>query len=248
MTDPDHLKIACPSCREHIEFPVTMLGWVIDCPHCGLSTALNVPGFEKKAVPTTITQAPPAARHGVFYYVFWGVVSLGVTLIILSFLTMFGTVALGSFLSGRHNAKAHQAESSGTNSTNSELAALQQAKQNYINTKLVLYEFEAKEQDTYEDKRVPGVSFKIKNFGNRTLERIEVTVSFFDRQGKVIHEAKYHPVSENSFDPDSKPLKPGFIWQLERDHFYTEKSTPTEWSGKAVAKITDISFMDAADF
>lgn len=39
----NELKIACPSCGGHIEFPVDMHGQVIPCPHCSLSVALQVP-------------------------------------------------------------------------------------------------------------------------------------------------------------------------------------------------------------
>ena len=38
------LKIACPSCGGHIEFPIDRHGQVINCPHCTLSVPLKIPG------------------------------------------------------------------------------------------------------------------------------------------------------------------------------------------------------------
>jgi len=109
---------------------------------------------------------------------------------------------------------------------------------------LELYDFQAKYYTTALDERVPGVEFKLKNSGNRTLNLVEVTVYFRDSKGRVISEEDYHPVivSEMSFEP-RKPLKPGYIWQLERGKFYQAPRVPTEWQeGNAVAKVTDIEF------
>lgn len=42
---------------------------------------------------------------------------------------------------------------------------------------------------------------------------------------------------------DNKPLKPNYIWQLERGKFYQAKSVPDEWkAGSVSAKITDLEF------
>jgi hypothetical protein len=100
---------------------------------------------------------------------------------------------------------------------------------------------------TYLDEKVPGVEFKIKNKGKRTLKEVEVTVYFKDAKGNVIAEETYHPVfvSEFSFGRKNKPLKPNYIWQLERGKFYKADSVPDEWKEGAVsAKITNIEFME----
>jgi len=118
-------------------------------------------------------------------------------------------------------------------------------KQSYI-SKVKLYSFEAKYYSTYLDGRVPGVEFKLKNEGDRTLTEVEVTVYFKDASGNVIAEEDYHPVlvSEYSFT-NGKPLKPNYIWQLEAGKFYQAKSVPSEWQeGNAVAKITNIEFQE----
>jgi hypothetical protein len=65
---------------------------------------------------------------------------------------------------------------------------------------------------------------------------------FKDAQGTIIHEEKFDPVHQSSFCiDDCPPLKPGYIWQMERGKFYKAESVPTEWkAGAAEAKITDI--------
>jgi len=119
------------------------------------------------------------------------------------------------------------------------------AEQQYIAESLELYDFQAKYMNAVLDGRVPGVTFKIKNKGDRSLERIKVVVLFKDATGSVIAEEDYTPVlvSQYNLSGDNKPLKPGYIWQQERGRFYTAKSVPTEWKeGAADAHIVEIRF------
>ena len=118
-------------------------------------------------------------------------------------------------------------------------------KQAYL-AHLGLYEFQSRYYTTVLDERVPGVEFKLKNRGNRTLKSVEVTVFFKDGSGRVISEEDYHPVlvSDSSFTP-GKPLKPGYIWHMERGKFYQAPLVPDEWQeGSAEAKITALEFAD----
>ena len=109
-----------------------------------------------------------------------------------------------------------------------------------------LYDLETGLYDTYLDKRVPGVKFKLKNEGDQALTRVEVTVYFKDAAGATIYEESFVPVSVNSFSLENHgPLRPGYIWELERGKFYTAKSVPTEWKpGAAEARITDLAFSE----
>ena len=109
-----------------------------------------------------------------------------------------------------------------------------------------LYDLKAKYYKTYLDKHVPGVEFKIRNKGNRVLNKVEVTVYFDDEGGNTIAEESYTPVlvSKYSFR-DNKPLKPNYVWQQERGKFYKADSVPSEWKeGAVAAKITDIEFAE----
>ncbi len=119
-------------------------------------------------------------------------------------------------------------------------------KQAYF-SKVVLYDVKAKYYETLLKGRLPGVEFKIKNKGGRTLKEVEVTVYFKDAQGRVIAEEDYHPVLNTSLallSRDNKPLKPNYIWQMERGKFYKADSVPSEWKeGRVSAKITNIEFL-----
>jgi hypothetical protein len=120
--------------------------------------------------------------------------------------------------------------------------------QAYIENHIELYDIEAKYHESYLDGKVPGVLFKIKNTGDRTLNKVEVVVHFKDASGSIIAEEDYFPVliSEYSFN-DDKPLKPGYVWQMEKNKFYSAKSVPSEWKEGAVdIQITEIRFAPEA--
>ncbi len=126
--------------------------------------------------------------------------------------------------------------------TNIEIVEFEE-KQAYIDN-IDLYDLEAGYYDTYLDDRVPGVSFKLKNNGNRTLTKVEVTVYFKNASGEIIFEEDFLPVlvSEYSFN-DNKPLKPKYVWSIGTGKFYKVEEVPSEWkSGSVSAKITDIRF------
>lgn len=116
-------------------------------------------------------------------------------------------------------------------------------KQAYIQN-VELYGLTSKYHTTYLDEKVPGVNFKIKNNGDKTLNKIKVTVFFKDSSGNIIAEEDYTPVYVSSYSfGDNKPLKPNYIWQIEQGKFYRAKSVPSEWAeGSVSAKITDIEF------
>jgi hypothetical protein len=119
-------------------------------------------------------------------------------------------------------------------------------KQTYFN-KVVLYDLKAKYYETLLEGRLPGVEFKLKNKGDRTLKKVEVTVYFKDAKGTIIAEKEYHPVLKTSYSllsRNNKPLKPNYIWQMERGKFYKADSVPSEWKeGRVSAKITNIEFL-----
>ncbi|GGH27429.1 hypothetical protein [Paenibacillus segetis] len=114
----------------------------------------------------------------------------------------------------------------------------------YINNLLQIYDFKAVYMDSWLDGKVPGVVFKIKNKGEKTLSEIEVTVYFTDANGNNIAEDTYYPVFDSAVS-DFKELKPNYTFQLDNDHFYSAKLVPKEWkSGDANIKITSIKFKE----
>lgn len=72
MSTPEHFKIACANCQGHIEFPKELHGQPIDCPHCGLTTVLRVPGYVEPSpppIPPVIQKAPDAGGTQPIIYV-----------------------------------------------------------------------------------------------------------------------------------------------------------------------------------
>ena len=63
MRQPAEIKIACPSCGGHIEFPPDMAGQIINCPHCSLSVALQIPGYTPPQPIAPLPTAPQAAAR-----------------------------------------------------------------------------------------------------------------------------------------------------------------------------------------
>jgi hypothetical protein len=114
----------------------------------------------------------------------------------------------------------------------------------YIQAHIVLYDVQAKYMDSVLDGKVPGVLLKLRNTGDRSLDKVKVTVTFKDARGAAIHDEDYFPVSVSDFSfGDNKALKPGYVWQMESGKFYSAKSVPSEWlEGSVDAKITDIQF------
>lgn len=127
-----------------------------------------------------------------------------------------------------------------------EASAIDHEKRDYIAKNLEVYELDARYMDSLLDGRIPGVTFKVRNNGQRTLDKVEVTVEFLDAGGKAISEEIYNPVIAGGYD-SQPPLRPGHIWQNERGRFLAAKSVPSEWqSGRARARVTDITFAEAS--
>jgi len=63
MSSPQSLKIACPNCSGHVEFPAEMHGQIINCPHCNLSLALNVLGYQPALPPSLPPHEKPRSGY-----------------------------------------------------------------------------------------------------------------------------------------------------------------------------------------
>jgi hypothetical protein len=122
--------------------------------------------------------------------------------------------------------------------------AASKKKQDYFQN-LQIYDFKAHYYSSLGEGRIPGVEFKIKNNGAETLDKVKVTVYFKDAKGNTVAEEDYFPVlvTKTFSLSNDKPLKPNYIWQMERGKFYTAKSVPSEWKeGEAEIRITDLEF------
>ncbi len=101
----------------------------------------------------------------------------------------------------------------------------------YIANYLELYDFNASVKQDISEGKIPGVVFKLKNKGDKTLDEVVVTVYFKDAENKTIAEEKYYPINTQStaFGNNHGPLKPGYIWQMPPLNFI--KLNPSQANG-----------------
>ncbi len=89
------------------------------------------------------------------------------------------------------------------------------------------------------DAKKPTVEGKIRNTGNKSLSRVEITVYFLNSIGQRISEKNYPVIIASSFMADSAPLKPNYV----RDFGYiVNEDAPSEWVKKVEIVIADIVF------
>jgi hypothetical protein len=109
----------------------------------------------------------------------------------------------------------------------------------YIQNSMIAYDVSSRYQKDIVDGKVAAVFGKLKNNGNRTLKRVEVTAYFLDGAGNVIFENSFPAVFTGSMMSHDSPLKPNYI----KEFGFKAKNCPTEWSeGKVKLAITDAEF------
>lgn len=121
-------------------------------------------------------------------------------------------------------------------------------KRHYIKQNLEVFDLHAEYMASMLDSNLPGVTFKIRNNGDRSLQVVEVTVYFQDARENVIFEISYMPVVDSPFNfgNNNGPLQPGHVWEMGEGRFYGAKAVPSDWQeGAAFAKITHIEFVDS---
>lgn len=119
-------------------------------------------------------------------------------------------------------------------------------KTDYIN-KIKITEFTTTRIDTYSNENIPAIRISLKNNGDRSLDKVKVVVYFKDKDGNAIFEESFHPVlvSKYSIGSGNKPLKPGYVKEMEKGKYYTLDSPLSDWQeGNAEAKIIDIKFTE----
>ena len=86
-----------------------------------------------------------------------------------------------------------------------------------------------------------GVFGELKNRGDRTLREVEITVYFLDKEGNVVHEETFRPVSatDNPF-AENPSLKPNYA----RKFGYRVDGAPSDWAKKVKVAVTDVEFQD----
>jgi hypothetical protein len=97
--------------------------------------------------------------------------------------------------------------------------------------------FEKGGGSVFNREPVVFVKGEVRNTGDRTLTRVEVTAYLLDAADRPVGEDKCHPVLAGGFS-DKGPLRPNYVAPL----LCMFKSPPKEWAEKVDAKITDLTF------
>ena len=124
---------------------------------------------------------------------------------------------------------------------NAELAEQQNIKDSYINNSVTLENVRVSQGEQF-GLPVEGVFGTIVNNGDRTLNKVSVTIYFLNDQGQRIGEKTYSPVLVSTFNfGDNTPLRPDY----RRDFGYSvEDDAPSNWSKRVEAMVSDIEFED----
>lgn len=107
---------------------------------------------------------------------------------------------------------------------------------------LNVYDVRSGYRDFFGDQEA-YVTMSIKNNGDSTLSKIELTFYFKDQSGTVIYEDTFLPLYVSDFNlGNDKPMKPNYVIE---DKSYSVDGMPSAWKeGSFDYEITDIKFYD----
>ncbi len=85
-----------------------------------------------------------------------------------------------------------------------------------------------------------GVFGEVKNTGDRTLTKLEITIYCLGSNGKPVFEKTYNPVlvTDLAFGADNQPLKPGY----SRQFGVKMDDAPSDWTKEVDVKVTEVGF------
>ena len=85
-----------------------------------------------------------------------------------------------------------------------------------------------------------GVFGEVKNTGDRTLTKLEITIYCLGPDGKPVFEKTYPPVfvTDAPFSNDNQPLRPGY----SRQFGVKMDDAPSDWTKKVNIKVTKVEF------
>lgn len=87
----------------------------------------------------------------------------------------------------------------------------------------------------------PGVFGEVKNNGDKTLDEVEITIYFLDKQGNPVSEKTYSPINASARNfgmSDTSALKPKY----SRKFGYKADDAPSDWSKKVTVQVTKVQF------
>jgi hypothetical protein len=191
--------------------------------------------------PQQVTVTDVRMRFGsmVVFMVKWAIASIPAVII----LVVIGAVAWGVIAGLFISASAHRAAnttsaatpvapSGDTGNTTSQSNPEQLA---YLD-KIVVRNITVGKSDLGES----GVFGEIKNTGDRTLKKVEITIYCLGSDGKPVFDKTYDPVlvSDLSFGDSNEPLKA----EYSRRFGVKMDDAPSDWTKKVDVKVTAVEF------
>lgn len=122
--------------------------------------------------------------------------------------------------------------------------------QQYIALNMELADFTAKDFSSADNPwPIPGVTFKIRNNGDRDLSKIWVEVTFYGGSGREVSSEMFDPLNDLRPKGYGQVLKAGETWEFPSSEYYGSVSTSTVWQqnwepGQARVTIVDVEFTD----
>lgn len=113
--------------------------------------------------------------------------------------------------------------------------------QEYLQDHVEITEFTTRRIDTYRRDNAPAIRVSARNNGDRTINELTVTVYLKDSEGRRIHEEEIFLATENPYFHDKPPLKPGYVFEMEANHYWIVKQPLNGWkTGSAEYEVTEI--------
>jgi hypothetical protein len=113
--------------------------------------------------------------------------------------------------------------------------------QEYLQNYVEITEFTTRRIDTYRRDNAPAIRVAARNNGDRAIDELTVTVYLKDAEGKRIHEEKIFLATDNPYIYDKPSLKPGYVFEMEADHYRIVKQPLNAWkTGSAEYEVTEI--------
>jgi hypothetical protein len=164
------------------------------------------------------------------FMVKWAIASIPAVIILMVLGALFWSVGLAAISSVSGIGKGRESSSSIMPDSPTALSSEQTA---YLDK--VLVKGVSVGQSTLGEKGAYG---EVKNIGERTLKRVEITIFCLDKDGKAVFEKTFRPVRASSTFGDDKPLKPGY----SRSFGVKLDDAPSDWANKVDVKVTMVEF------
>lgn len=189
---------------------------------------------ERQEVRVTDIRMPFGSM--VLFMVKWAIASIP-ALIILVALSALLWVGLAAFFLSRNSPSGQASPSPGPAVGGSASEPSQASSEELAYVSEILVRNVTVSKDTLDETAVFG---EVKNTGDRTLKKVEITIYCLGSDGKPVFEKTSAPVlvTEMGFGDSNQPLKPGY----SRQFGVKMDDAPSDWAKKVDVKVTGVEF------